>query len=438
MNAGFIKKIGAIAVAMVMLFVALPAWALTVTQVAKLVATDGASSDQFGRSVSLDGDTALIGAAYDDDKGRNSGSAYVFTRDVSGTWTQQAKLVVADGASKDQFGHCVSLDGDTALISAPVDDDKGSDSGSAYVFTRDVSGTWTQQAKLVAADGASVDSFGILVSLDGDTALVGANLDDDKGSNSGSAYVFSLSPPDSDGDGVLNVSDNCPDTQNPDQTDTDLDGQGDACDTDDDDDGIADGGDNCRLVSNTDQTDTDGDGKGDECDADLDGDTILNDDDNCPVNPNVDQTDTDIDGEGDECDLNDDNDAHLDVDDNCPTVANNDQVDLDGDGIGDVCDIDKDGDGINNDIDNCPETANTSHDDTDNDGAGDACDDDDDNDGVLDDDDNCSLIANPSQDDTDGDGKGDACDADLDGDGVDNNIDNCPTSSQQQSVRLRR
>ena len=78
-----------------------------------------------------------------------------------------------------------------------MDDDKGSDSGSAYVFTRatagDLASGWTQVAKLTADDGAAGDDFGISVSIDGNTVVVGARLDDtDKGSNSGSAYVFSI------------------------------------------------------------------------------------------------------------------------------------------------------------------------------------------------------------------------------------------------------
>ncbi len=99
----------------------------------KLVASDGAASDLFGPSVSISGDTAVVGAQLDDDKGNNSGSAYIFVR--SGTaWTQQAKLVASDGAASDRFGVSVSISGDTAVVGAYYDDDNGSDSGSAYVF----------------------------------------------------------------------------------------------------------------------------------------------------------------------------------------------------------------------------------------------------------------------------------------------------------------
>ena len=159
----------------------------TWTQQAKLLASDGQAGDSFGSSVSLSGDTALIGARWDDDNGNKAGSAYVFTR-TGTTWTQQAKLLAADGAAEDRFGGSVPLDGDTAIISAWFDNDNGNGSGSAYVFTR-TGTTWTQQAKLLASDGQAGDDFGD-VSLSGDTALIGAALDDDNGVDSGSAYVF--------------------------------------------------------------------------------------------------------------------------------------------------------------------------------------------------------------------------------------------------------
>ena len=159
-------------------------------QEAKLTAADGAVNDQFGQSVSLSGDRALVGDYADDDNGSESGSAYVFAFDGT-TWTQEAKLTAADGAAGDQFGWSVSLSGGRALVGAHADDDNGSVSGSAYVFALDGT-TWTQEAKLTAADGAEFDSFGYSVSLSGDRALVGARGDDDNGSASGSAYVFAF------------------------------------------------------------------------------------------------------------------------------------------------------------------------------------------------------------------------------------------------------
>ena len=157
-------------------------------QSAKLTASDGAAGDRFGYSVAVDGDTAVAGAFGDADNGSASGSAYVFTREF-GLWRQSAKLTASDGAAGDRFGYSVAVDGDTAVAGAFGDADNGSASGSAYVFTRE-SGVWSQSAKLTATDGARGDYFGWSVAVDGDTAVVGALFDDDNGSQSGAAYVF--------------------------------------------------------------------------------------------------------------------------------------------------------------------------------------------------------------------------------------------------------
>ncbi len=160
-------------------------------QQVKLTALDGAANDTFGGNVALFGDTAVIGAMRDDDKGDNSGSAYVFTRS-GGDWNQQAKLTAADGSHGDAFGQSIALSGDTLVIGAPHDGDQGDDSGSVYVFTW--SGTvWKQQAKLTAADGAQGDVFGISVALSGDTIVVGADLNDEKALNAGAVYVYTRS-----------------------------------------------------------------------------------------------------------------------------------------------------------------------------------------------------------------------------------------------------
>ena len=158
---------------------------------AKLTASDGAADDRFGYSVSISGDYAIVGAYVDDDNKSNSGSAYIFKRDET-FWYEQAKLTAADGATSDYFGYSVSISGDYAVIGADGDDDNGDASGSAYIFKRD--GTnWSEQAKLVADDGAELDWFGSSVSISGDYAIVGARGDDDNGGNSGSAYIFKRS-----------------------------------------------------------------------------------------------------------------------------------------------------------------------------------------------------------------------------------------------------
>ncbi|WP_437895446.1 MYXO-CTERM sorting domain-containing protein [Sorangium sp. So ce124] len=161
---------------------------LITTQQAKLLASDAAATDFFGDSVALSGDTALVGAYGHDDAGPVAGSAYVFVRSA-GVWTQQAKLVATDAAADKYFGTSVALSGDTALVGASGDADHGLNAGAAYVFARSA-GVWTQQAKLVATDAAEGDYFGISVALSGDTALLGTPGDDDKGSSSGAAYVF--------------------------------------------------------------------------------------------------------------------------------------------------------------------------------------------------------------------------------------------------------
>ena len=92
----------------------------TAIQQAKLIAPDSSAGDRFGGSVSVDGDTALVGAVSDDDGGTSSGSAYVFVR-TGTTWSQQAKLTSSDAAASDQLGFSVAIDGDTALVAAAGD-----------------------------------------------------------------------------------------------------------------------------------------------------------------------------------------------------------------------------------------------------------------------------------------------------------------------------
>jgi hypothetical protein len=154
----------------------------------KITADDAAAGDRFGNSISISGDYAVIGAQGDDDNGDYSGSAYIFFRD-GGEWTQQAKLTADDAAPNDYFGFSVCINGDYAVVGALGNDDDGDNSGSAYIFIRDVE-EWTQQVKLTANDANGGDSFGYSVSMSGEYAIIGAHYDDDDGGNSGSAYIF--------------------------------------------------------------------------------------------------------------------------------------------------------------------------------------------------------------------------------------------------------
>lgn len=162
----------------------------TSIEVSQLVASDGEISDNFGGPVVVDGDIALIGAIGDDDLGDGSGAVYVFTRDSGGVWTQQQKLTASDAIADYGFGIDIALDGDTAVIGKESFDFFYPTEGAAYVFTRDSSGVWTEKQKLTAFDGYAGDLFGQSVAISGNTIIVGADGDDDLGTYSGSAYVF--------------------------------------------------------------------------------------------------------------------------------------------------------------------------------------------------------------------------------------------------------
>jgi hypothetical protein len=208
-----------------------------------------------------------------------------------------------------------------------------------------------------------------------------------------------------------------------------------------DDDGVVDNSDNCPSVSNANQTDSDADFIGDACDScpadngnDADQDGVCGNVDNCPTVPNASQQNSDGRGAGDACLEGIDNDGDLweNEVDNCPSVANTDQSDSDLDLAGDVCETcpldqfnDADGDGRCANLDNCPEIPNFDQLDSDADLLGDACDTDNDNDGRPNANDNCPLAANPAQSDFDNDGQGDACDTDRDGDAVVDSGDRC-------------
>jgi hypothetical protein len=155
-------------------------------QQAELYGADGAANDDCGTAVAISGDTALVGAP-----GQSSGrgAVYVFTRS-GGSWVQRAELTASDAAAWDQFGSSVALSGDTAVVGAP--EHAGTFQGAAYVFTGSGS-DWSQQAELTASDAADHDFFGDSVGVSGDTAIVGATghvVDDD---HRGAVYVFTRS-----------------------------------------------------------------------------------------------------------------------------------------------------------------------------------------------------------------------------------------------------
>lgn len=155
-------------------------------------ASDYDLGDQFGVSVALDGDTLVVGAAYAD-IGPNSdqGAAYVFVRSATGAWLQQQKLVAGDGDAGAQFGSSVALNEDSLIVGAHMADIGAAvDQGAAYMFTR-AGSTWSQQQKLTSSDGQAGDRFGVAVTLDGNTAVVGASLANvGPNGDQGAAYAY--------------------------------------------------------------------------------------------------------------------------------------------------------------------------------------------------------------------------------------------------------
>jgi hypothetical protein len=151
-------------------------------------APDAESYDAFGSVLHHDRATLVVGVPQDDDAGTSSGSAHVFTRNGD-AWDHVVKLVADDAAGGDLFGAAVAVDGDRIVIGAPGDDDQGSGAGALYAFARGPSG-WAQVGKLVAPGGAAGQELGAAVALRGAMAVAGAARDADSAPASGSAHVF--------------------------------------------------------------------------------------------------------------------------------------------------------------------------------------------------------------------------------------------------------
>jgi hypothetical protein len=149
----------------------------------KLTASDAAEDDRFGTSVDIDDNITVVGADHFNKDG--PGAAYVF--DVE-TGNQLSKLIASDGTPDDRFGYAVGVSGNTAIVGAHDDDDRGVRSGSAYLFNAE---TGEEIFKLIASDGVAGDEFGFSVGISGNHAIIGAPSIFNKGT--GSAYVFDAS-----------------------------------------------------------------------------------------------------------------------------------------------------------------------------------------------------------------------------------------------------
>ncbi len=352
---------------------------------AKVQSSDLAASDDFGHSVALDDDGALVGAPLHNADGLgNSGAAYVFRSD-NGLWSQESKLTAPTPAGNDEFGRAVSLVADLAVAGAPENDVRGSNAGAAFVFRRDTSGTWGHEASLLAFDGAFGDRFGVAVASNGETIVIAASGDDDGGTNAGALYVLRQSGSRWFSNAKLVVSDSA----NTDEFGAPL-AMGDevvlAGSPQDDDDGFNSGAaylfqsitdcnqngllDTCDLLAGT-STDINDNNRVDECDPDCNLNQIPDDvdlsngtssdcngndvPDECDI---ADTTSSDCDGNGtpDECDLaaggpDCDGNGVLDACDIAAGVA-----DCDNNGVPDTCEPDGDADGVIDACDQCPQT----------------------------------------------------------------------------------
>ena len=205
----------------------------------QVLASDGASGDQFGTAVAIGNSKIAVSAREEDEGGNNSGAVYVYNLDGTG----EVKISASDEAASDQFGSAVAIANNKLYVGARGDDDNGSQSGSVYIYNLDGSGEvkitasdgaanakfgcslatghdklvvgaeggvgavyvydldGSNEVKITASDGASGDKFGYAVAIGSNKIVVGATEDDDDGSSSGSAYVFNL-----DGTGQVKIT----------------------------------------------------------------------------------------------------------------------------------------------------------------------------------------------------------------------------------------
>jgi hypothetical protein len=381
-------------------------WSGTLHENAKLTASDAATGAEFGNPLAVSGHTIVVGAALDNVGANNDqGSAYIFLR-PSGGWsgalTEHDKLNASDGAAADQFGTSVAVSDNIIAVGANLDDvSSRANQGSAHVFLRDdpatltlspseltgpIDMTHTITAAVVSVSGQPLRDVIVRFSVSGAVATDGECTTDatgqcaftydgpstagtdtieafadtnrngvrDAGEPGGSAtktWADDNVEIDQDADGIGDSVDNCVSVANPNQTNTDGDAQGDACDPDNDNDGVTDENDAFPLDA-SEWVDTDADGTGNNADGDDDNDGVNDASDAFPLDPSE-TTDTDGDGTGNNADRDDDNDGVPDAMDAFP-LNPLESRDSDGDGTGDNADPDDDNDGIPDSIDVFP------------------------------------------------------------------------------------
>lgn len=346
-------------------------WSGTLHQNAKLTASDAATGAEFGNPLAVSGPTIVVGAALDNVGANNDqGSAYVFLRPVggwSGALTENDKLNAAAGAAADQFGTSVAVSDNIIVVGANLDDVAArANQGSAYVFLRDdpatvtlspseltgpIDMTHTITAAVVSVSGQPLRDVIVRFSVSGAVTTDGHCTTDATGQ-----CAFTYDGPSTAGtDTVVGFADanrnGVRDAGEPEASATKT-WVDDNVEDDQDADGIGDSVDNCVSVANPDQTNTDGDAQGDACDPDDDNDGVTDENDAFPLDPSE-WTDTDGDGTGNNADGDDDNDGVPDAMDAFP-LNPLESRDTDGDGTGDNADPDDDNDGIPDSIDAFP------------------------------------------------------------------------------------
>jgi len=173
----------------------------------KIVAADREEYDQFG-SVSISGDYAIVGACFDDNSTlggkllEDAGAAYIYERNSKGLWNQVQKIVASDRRNGDNFGASVAISGNYAIVGSPYDDEDTSggnyiwNAGSAYIYERNSNGVWNQVQKIIASDRRTTDWFGKIVSIESNCAMVSSprNCYDENEqniiTNTGAVFIF--------------------------------------------------------------------------------------------------------------------------------------------------------------------------------------------------------------------------------------------------------
>ncbi|MDF4222185.1 DUF5011 domain-containing protein [Maribacter sp. M208] len=157
------------------------------TETQKIVAGNASFGHRFGSSVAISANTVIVGSPGSNDDGNGSGSAYIFEKGTDGNWVEQEKLTASNAASNNWFGQSVSISNNRVVVGS---DENGVGRGSAYLFEKDTNGTWSELQILDSRPNAGYDSFGGSVSISGDVAVVGARNDDEYGAHTGAAYFF--------------------------------------------------------------------------------------------------------------------------------------------------------------------------------------------------------------------------------------------------------